>query len=67
MSEKLMKLARQYSRQLTDKQHKIFLMALTEFPFKARVKLAWKIFWKIPIVKFTKKEKVDIKSGRYLK
>ena len=67
MSEKLMKLARQYGRALSDKQHKIFFIALLEFPFKARVKLAWKIFCKIPIVKFTKKEKVDIKSGRYLK
>jgi len=67
MSQKLMKLARRYGRALTDKQHKIFLMALIKFPFKARMVLAWKIIFKIDIVKFTKKEDAEIKAGRYLK
>ncbi len=34
MSEKLVKLARKYGRQLTAKQYKIFFKALIAFPFK---------------------------------
>lgn len=67
MSEKLYKLARQYAAALNPKQTKIFLRALTKFPFWRRMILIWKIFWKIDLVKFTKKEKSDIKLGRYLK
>jgi len=67
MSEKLVKLARKYGRQLTDKQYKIFFKALIAFPFKQRAVLAFKIFWKIDIVKFTQKETSEIKAGRYLK
>ena len=67
MSEKLYKLARQYAAALNDKQTKIFLRALTQFPFKQRMQLVWKVFWKIDLVKFTKKENSEIKSGHYLK
>lgn len=57
MSEKLYKLARKYAVALNPKQTKIFLSALTKFPFKKRILLAWKIIWKIDLVKFTEKEK----------
>ena len=67
MSEKLVKLARKYGRQLTAKQYKIFFKALIAFPFKKRMMLVWKIFWKIDIVKFTKKEDSEIKAGKFLK
>ena len=67
MSEKLVRLARQYGRALSDKQYKIFFKALIAFPFKQRTIIAWKVFWKIDIVKFTKKETAEIKKGRYLK
>ena len=67
MSEKLKKLARQYGRQLQGKQQRIFLYALTQFPFKQRMILAWKIIWKIDLVKFNKKETEEIETGRYLK
>lgn len=70
MSEKLYKLARQYATALNEKQTKIFLKALTEVPFWGkigRLVLSWKIFWKRPLVRFTKKETAEIKSGHYLK
>lgn len=67
MSEKLYRLARKYAAALNDKQTKIFLRVLTQFPFKQRMQLAWKVFWKIDLVKFTKKENSEIKTGHYLK
>ena len=67
MSEKLYKLVRQYAAVLNDKQTKIFLRALTQFPFKQRMQLSWKVFWKIDLVKFTQKENPEIKTGHYLK
>ena len=67
MSEKLVRLARQYGRTLSAKQYKIFFKALIAFPFKQRMIIAWKVFWKIDIVKFTQKENLEIRAGRYLK
>ena len=67
MSEKLTKLARKYAQQVNQKQMRLFLRGLTEFPTKQRMLLAIKIFFNIPLVKFTKKEESDIKAGRFLK
>ena len=75
MSQRLYKLARQYGRSLNPKQHKIFLLSLTSIPFFRRKKkglpsrawLAIRIFFKVPLVKFTKKEEVEIKTGKFLK
>ena len=73
MSEKLYGLARKYGRSLNPKQHKIFLLSLTSIPFfrrnglPSRAWLAIRKFFKVPLVKFTKKENEAIKLGRYLK
>ncbi len=67
MSERLYKLARKYAAALNPKQTKLFLAGLTEFPFKPRMILVFKVIFKIPLVKFSKKDQAAIKEGRYLK